>query len=89
MKLQLVDHWWLVLRRSATTWATTLVNALIATVGVHWAMLLGVLPWLPAYLRVPVVILVAVIVSGPTFLARITCQPKLQQKIAEKTDAKA
>lgn len=89
MKFQLIDNWATVLWHSATSRTTAVMGAIIGTIGVHWAMILGIVPWLPVYLQVPAIALVALAVAGPTLLSRITCQPKLQQKIAEKTDAKA
>ena len=87
MKLELIEHKWLVLRRSAVTWVTLLVNAIVAAVGVHWAALLGVLPFLPPWVRWPLAALVGALVTVPTIIARLTAQPKMRAEIAEKNDA--
>ena len=87
MKLQLIDNWATVLLHSATTRTSALVGAIVGTVGVHYLVLLGVLPFLPVYLQLPLALGIGAIVAGPTLLSRITCQPKLQAKIAEKSDA--
>lgn len=87
MTFKLIEGWTTVALHSATTWVTMLVNAVVAAVGVHWAVLLGALPFLPDWLRWPLAVLVGAVVTVPTIIARITAQPKLQQKVAEKANA--
>jgi hypothetical protein len=87
MKLQLVEHWPTVLWHSATTRTAALVGAIVGTVGVHYLLLLGVLPFLPAYLQLPLALGIGAVVAGPTLLSRIVAQPKMAAKIAEQSDA--
>ena len=58
MKIELVENWATVAWRSAVTWTTLIVNAIVAAVGVHWAVLLGVLPFLPPLVRWPLAALI-------------------------------
>lgn len=87
MKLNLIENWPVVLWHSATTRTTALVGAIVGTIGVHYLMLLGVLPFLPPYLQLPLALGIGAIVAGPTLIARITAQPKMAAKIAEQSDA--
>ena len=86
MKLKLIDDWLTVARRSATTWVTGAVQIVVAIVGVHWAVLLGVLPFVPFWLQLPIALAVAAITLAPTVVARVTAQPKMQEKLKGKSD---
>lgn len=87
LKLQLIDQWAIVLWHSATTRTAALVGAIVGTIGVHYLVLLGILPFLPIYLQLPLALFIGGVVAGPTLLARITSQPKMAAKIAETPDA--
>lgn len=84
--MKLIDNWRIYAIHASTTWTTMLVHAIIATIGLHWAALLGVLPFLPLWLRLPLAVLIGAVVTVPTVIGRITAQPKLQQKVAEKAN---
>lgn len=87
--MKLIDNWRIVLWRSATSWVTGAVHVVIATIGVHWAVLLGVLPFLPFWLQLPIALAVAAVTIAPTLLARITEQPKMRAKVEGKPDGPA
>jgi hypothetical protein len=87
MKLELVEHWPTVLWRSATTRTAALTGLIVGVVGTHYLVLLGILPFLPPYLQLPLALLIGGFVVGPTVASRLFKQPKMQAKIAEKTDA--
>ncbi len=82
-----IEGWCAVLRRSATTWVTATVNTIVAVFGVHWGVLLGVIPFVPLYWQLPLALLIAAVTTAPTIIARLTKQPKLNEKIKEKRDA--
>lgn len=83
--MRLIAEWREILWRSATTWVATAIGALVGTVGAHWGLLLGVLPFMPFYLQLPLAIAVGIVtIAGPVVLARITDQPKLNVKIEER-----
>jgi len=81
--MKLIDHPWTVLKQSATTWVTLIVNTVVA----HAIVFMAVLPFAPIYLQLPLAVLIALVASSPTWLARVVAQPKLEQKIQEKADA--
>lgn len=81
-----IDDWRTVAWRSATTWVTAAVHFVFAVIGTHWAVLLGVLPFIPAELRLLLALLVAVLTVLPTIAARVWKQPKLRAKLEEKRD---
>lgn len=85
--MKLIESWGTVLWHSATTWVTAAVNLIVALVGLHWAVLLGVLPFVPSTLQLPLALLVAALVTVPTLIARIWKQPKLQAKMEAKRGA--
>lgn len=87
MKFELVDNWATVLWHSATTRTSALVGAIVGTIGVHYLVLLGILPFLPFYLQLPLALGIGAVVAGPTLAARLFKQPKMQAKIEEKRDA--
>ena len=83
--MKLIEDWPLILWRSATTWVAAAIGAVVGVVGAHWALLLGVLPFLPFWLQLPLAIAVGVItIAGPVVVARITEQPRLNAKIEER-----
>lgn len=84
-----IEDWCVYLRRSATTWVTGAVNTIMAIIGVHWAVLLGVLPFVPLYWQLPLALLVAALTTAPTIIARLTKQPKLNAKIEEAKNGNA
>lgn len=83
--MKIIEEWRTVLKRSATTWVTLAVN----TIAAHALVFLAVLPFAPFYVQLPLAILIAVVASSPTWLARITEQPKLNAKIEEKRNGNA
>lgn len=78
--MKLIDAWFTVWLRSATTWATLAVN----TIAAHALVFLAVLPFAPLYVQLPAAILIAVVASSPTWLARVVSQPKLAEKVEAK-----
>lgn len=76
------------LLRSVTTWVTYVVNTIVAVVGVHWAVMLGVLPFVPDVFRMPLALLIGAVVTLPTLIARVWPQPKMQAKVAAKVEEK-
>jgi hypothetical protein len=87
MKIELVDHWWTVLRRSAVSWAAGAwggVGALIIMIWpvAQWAFD-QILPDNPLW-RVPFALAVLAITAGSMLFARAVKQPKLAEKLAEK-----
>lgn len=84
--MKTIDDWRTVAWRSATTWVTAAVHFVFAIFGVHWAVLLGVLPFMPLELRLPLALLIAALTVLPTIAARVWAQPKLQAKLEEKRD---
>jgi len=82
-----VEDWCIVMRRSATTWVTYGIQTICTTVAVHWAVMLGVLPFLPFHLQLPLALLIAAVTTAPTIIARLTKQPRLEEKIKEKRNA--
>jgi Sec-independent protein secretion pathway component TatC len=77
----LIDQWATVLKHSATTWVTLIVNTLVANALVF----LAVLPFAPLYVQLPLAILIALVASSPTWFARIVSQPKMVAKVEEKS----
>lgn len=87
MRFELIDDWFVMLWRSATSWVTAFLASLVGTVGAHWATMIGILPFMPYWLQLPLGIAVGILVIwGPVMTARVTAQPKLEEKIAEKRD---
>jgi len=86
--VKLVEGWAHVLWCSATTWVTYAVNTIVAVVGVHWAVMLGVLPFVPDVFRMPLALLIGAVVTLPTLIARVWPQPKMQAKVAAKVEEK-
>lgn len=84
--MKFIQNWRVILWRSATSWVTAGVHIVIATIGVHWAVLLGVLPFLPFWLQLPIALAVAAVTIAPTLIARVTEQPKLQDKLKGNVD---
>lgn len=82
--MKLIDQWATVLWRSASNWVTLLVNTLVA----HAIVFLAVLPFAPLWVQLPLAIVIAIVASSPTWLARIAEQPKLQEKLEDKADGK-
>jgi Sec-independent protein secretion pathway component TatC len=76
----LIDQWATVLKHSATTWVTLIVNTLVANALVF----LAVLPFAPLYVQLPLAILIALVASSPTWFARIV-SPKMVAKVEEKS----
>ena len=86
--MRLIEDWWTVLWNSATSWVSTFVGGILGVVVGHWEVILGVLPFMPIWVQLPLSILTGVIViAGPTLVARITDQPKMQAKIKAKKSA--
>lgn len=86
--MRLISTWRTVIWRSAANWTVSAVSFVIgAFLQWHMAMFafLAFLPWLPVQILAGGVVL-AVLIAGPTILARITDQPGLQAKIEEKRD---
>ena len=87
MTLKLIEGWKDVLLRSATSWVATALGALLGAFGAQWGIMFAVLPFLPFWLQMPLAIVLGVFfVGGPIVLARITDQPKLEQRIKAKSD---
>lgn len=82
--MKLIDHPWTVLKRSATTWVTLAVN----TIAAHALVFLAVLPFAPIYVQLPLAVLIAIVASSPTWLARVAKQPRMEAKLEEKAGAK-
>lgn len=80
--MKLVEGWWAVLLHSTANWVTLIVNTIVA----HAIVFLAVLPFAPLYLQLPLAVLIAVVASSPTWLARIVDQPKLRARIGGKSD---
>ncbi len=85
--MKFIDNWATVAWRSATTWVTYALQAVCTTIAVHWMVFMGVLPFLPLYFQLPLALLIAAVTTAPTIIARLTKQPKLNEKIKEKRDA--
>lgn len=87
--MKLIDHWATVLRRSATTWVSTVLGFLVGTLAQTYLAAFAVIGFIPApWLQLPLAGLVgAIVIGGPVILARITEQPKLIAKLEEKNDA--
>lgn len=85
--MRFVDQWRTVLWLSATTWVTAAVHTIMAVVGVHFAVLLGVVPFVPSPWQLPIALVVALLTMLPTLIARVWPQPKMAAKIEEKRDA--
>lgn len=81
--MKLIDNWWTVLTRSAANWVTLIVN----TIAAHALIFMAVLPFAPLWVQLPLAILIALVASSPTWLARVIDQPKLNEKLQEKRDA--
>lgn len=85
--MHLIEGWTTVLWRSATSWIAMTLGSIVGIVGTHWAVLLGILPFMPFYIQLPVALIVgALVIWGPTMIGRVTEQPKMKQKIAEKSN---
>lgn len=82
--MKLVDEWWTVLKSSATTWVTLVMN----TIAAHALVFMAVLPFAPLYVQLPLAVLIALVASSPTWLARIVVQPKLTAKLEAKAEEK-
>lgn len=78
--MNVVEQWFTVWKRSATTWASFAVNLVTA----HALVFMAVLPFAPLYWQLPLAIGIAILASAPTWAARIWKQPKLTEKIAAK-----
>ncbi len=88
--MQFIDEWRTVLWRSASVWVGGIVGGIVGIVTAHWLLLLGILPFMPLWVQLPVSLIVGVVViGGPQAVARIWPQPKMQEKIAEKSDGVA
>lgn len=77
--MRLIAEWRTVVWRSAANWVTLAVN----TIAAHALVFIAVLPFAPLWVQLPLAILIAVVASSPTWLARITEQPRLNAKIEE------
>ena len=87
--MRLVENWWTILLHSTSSWISTVIGGLVGLVGVHWAVLLGILPFMPFYLQLPMSIVIGVtVIAGPILTARVTHQPKLDARLANKSAAK-
>lgn len=85
--MRLIAHWRTVLKRSATTWAATIIGALVGALAHTYMAAFAIIGFLPAELQLPLAALVGVIViGGPIILARLTEQPKLAATIEEKAN---
>lgn len=83
--MKLIEDWWTVACRSATSWVAAILGGLLGAVAAHWGVLFAVVPFLPFWLQLPAAIVLGVLfVGGPIVLARITNQPRMQAKIAER-----
>lgn len=83
--MNIIEDWWTVVWRSATSWVATVLGGLLGALAVHWGVLFAVVAFLPYWLQLPVAVLLGMLfVGGPIILARITDQPKMQAKIAER-----
>lgn len=83
--MKIIAEWRTVVLRSATTWVATILGGILGAFGAQWGIAFAVLPFLPFWLQMPLAILLGVFfVGGPIVLARITEQPKLQERIEAK-----
>lgn len=91
--MRLIDEWRTVLVRSATTWVAAMTGALVGLLAYLVGVLspvylaafavIGFIPW-PGTQLVLAVIVGAIVIGGPQILARLTAQPKMQEKIIDK-----
>lgn len=89
--MRLIDEWGTVIRRSATTWTATALGFLTGALANTYLAAFAVIGFIPApWLQLPLAGLVgAIVIGGPIILSRIVAQPVMQQKVVEKTIAKA
>lgn len=87
--MRLVENWWDLLVGASSNWTVVGMSFLVGAVAqAHMAMFafLAFLPWLWAQV-VGGGLVLALLIGGPTIMARITHQDKLQAKIEEKRNA--
>lgn len=87
--MRLVENWWDLLVGASSNWTVVGMSFLVGAVA-QWNMamfaFLAFLPWLWAQV-VGGGLVLALLIGGPTIMARITHQDKLQAKIEEKRNA--
>lgn len=89
MKLRLVEGWPVVLWHSAVTRTTALVTYLLGAIGQYYFAGFLFIGFIPQTLQILCAGILAVLVfGGPIILSRLVQQPKLTEKIEEKSDAK-
>lgn len=85
--MRLIEGYATVAWRSATTWVTYGLQVVCTTVAVHWMVFMGVLPFLPLWFQLPLALLIAAVTTAPTIIARVTQQPKLNEKLESRNVA--
>jgi len=87
--IQLVDEWWTVVKRSATTYVASALGFLVGALSSTYLAAFAVIGFIPApWLQLPLAGLVgAIVIGGPIILSRIVAQPKMTEKIAAKQEA--
>ena len=87
MKIELVDHWWTILRRSSVAWAASAWGGIGALIVMIWPVAQWafdqVLPRDPLW-RIPFALATLAVTAGSMLFARAVKQPKLQAKLEEK-----
>ena len=85
--MKLVSEWKTVFLRSATTWVTAIVGALVGALAHTYGAAFAILPFLPSAFQLPVAAgLGVIVIGGPIVLARLTDQPKMAAKVEQKAE---
>lgn len=89
--MTLIDEWWTVAKRSATTWVSTALGFLVGALAQTYLAAFAVIGFIPApELQLPLAGLIgAIVIGGPIILSRIVAQPTLVAKVEEKIEQKA
>lgn len=76
----LIKHAWTYFKGSAVTYATLIVNTIIA----YPLVFIAVLPFAPIYIQLPAALIFALVASSPVWASNLWKQPKLTEKLKEK-----
>lgn len=87
--MRLIENWWTVLLHSASTRTTALVTWLLGAIGQYYFAGFLFIGFLPAPVQIVAAgFLTLLVFGGPIILSRLVHQPRLTEKVEEKTDAK-
>lgn len=85
--MKLVEYWWIIWWRRASTWLAALFAAVTTAVVAYPSLLLGLLAYFPDGYRAFLAGAVFVIMFAVPVVVALVKQPKLRAKVQEAKDA--